>query len=89
MIFFFISKSALLNKIKSISKEDTNQNFFFFLGEKFRFASNEDANQFFFKEKFRSASKEDVDQFYFKKNLDLHLRKMQIRFLFEKIQIYI
>ena len=51
------------------------------MGEKFRFASNEDANQFFFKEKFRSASKEDVDQFYFKKNLDLHLRKMQIRFL--------
>ena len=34
----------MLRKIKSVSKEDTNQ--FLFLFFKFRSASNEDANQF-------------------------------------------
>ena len=33
--------------------------------EKFRFASNEDADPFYFEEKFRSTSKEDADSFYF------------------------
>ena len=42
MIFFFISKSA--KKIRSVSKEDTNQ--FLILKKKFRSASNEDADQF-------------------------------------------
>ena len=47
MVFFFISKSAMLKKknIRSVSKKDTNK---FLFEEKFRFTSNEDANPFLF-----------------------------------------
>ena len=69
-------------KIRFVSKKDTNQ---FLIGKKFRSASNEDANQFLIGEKFRSASKKQICIFLFflfffkiKKNLDIHLRKMQI-----------
>ena len=44
----------------------------------------------FIEKKSRSTSNEDADPFYFKKkNLDLHLRKMQICFCLKKIQICI
>ena len=56
--------------------------------EKFRSASKEYVDPFYFKEKFRSASKKDADPFYLKKNSDLHLRKMQIRFIWRKIVDY-
>ena len=39
----------------------------------------------FYFEKFRFASNEDANQFLFLKNLDLHLRKMQISFYFQKV----
>ena len=42
--------------------------------------SKEDTNQFLISEKFKSTSKKDADLFFIKKNLDLHPRKMQIRF---------
>ena len=87
--FFFITKFAMLKKIRSVSKKNINKILF----KKFRFTSKEDANQFLFWEKFKSASKEDADPFLFwekfrpasnedsypflfKKNSDLHLRKM-------------
>ena len=57
--------------------------------EKFRFASKEDADPFYYEEKFRSASKKDANPFYLKKNSELHLRKMQICFIWRKIQICI
>ena len=56
---------------------------------KFRSTSNEDANLFYLEEKFRFTSKEDANLFYVAKNSDLHLRKMQIYFILQKIQIYI
>ena len=84
LIFFFISKSAYVKKIRSVSKKDTNQ---FLIWEKFRSTSNEDADPFFVWEKFRSTSKKDVDPFLFKKNSNMHLRKMQICFYLRKIQI--
>ena len=102
LIFFFISKSAYVKKIRSVSKKDTNQ---FLIWEKFRSTSNEDADPFFVwekfrstpkkdtdlflieKKKFKSTSKKDVDPFLFKKNSNMHLRKMQICFYLRKIQI--
>ena len=56
--------------------------------EKFKSASKEDADPFYFEEKFRSAFKKDADLFYLKKNSDLHLRKMQISFIWRKIVNY-
>ena len=41
-----------------------------------------------FEEKFKSTSKRDAYPFYLKKNLDLHLKKMQIRFIRRKIVDY-
>ena len=55
---------------------------------KFRSTSKEYANPFYFKEKFKFASKKDENPFYLKKNSDLHLRKMQIRFIWRKIVDY-
>ena len=62
-----------------------------FIEKKFRSTSKEDVDPFYFKKKkFRTTSNEDANPFYFKKkNLDLHLRKMQIRFCLKKIQISI
>ena len=65
MIFLFISKSAYVKKkkIRSVSKEDTNQ---FFILRKIHIAPKGDANQFVFyeKKKIRFASNEDETQFF-------------------------
>ena len=62
MIFFFISKSAMWKKIRSVSKEDTNQ---FLIKKKFRSVSNEDVDLFLFWEKIKSTFKEDANPFLF------------------------
>ena len=54
----------------------------FLIGEKFRFASNEDVDPFFIKKNSVLHLRKMQIYFYFKKNLDLCLRKMQICFLF-------
>ena len=100
---FFISKSVLLKKIRSISKEDVDR---FFEFKKFRFVSKEDTNQFFDLKnsdlhlmkmqinffdwkRFRSASNEDANQVLIEKDSDPHLMKIQISFWLRKIQICI
>ena len=65
MTFFFISKFVVFKKkIRSASKEDTDQ---FLCFEKFRSASKEGTNMFLYQKKFRSVSEEDTDPFFFVK----------------------
>ena len=77
VIFFFISKSAMLKKLDLYLRKIQIS----FDEEKFRSTSMEDANLFCCKEKFKFASKKDADLFFLRKNSDLHLRKMQIHFI--------
>ena len=69
-------------KFRSASKEYADP---FYFKEKLKSASKKDADPFYFEEKFRFASKKDANPFYLKKNSDLHLRKMQIHFIWRKI----
>ena len=59
-LFLYFKICHVKKKIRSVSKEDTNQ---LLILKKFRSASNEDTDPFFIWKKSRSASKEDADPF--------------------------
>ena len=68
-------------KFRSASHKDAN---FFLFEKKIRSIAKKDTDLFLYWEKVRSTSNKDVDLFYFKKNSDLHLRKIQICFIWRK-----
>ena len=62
-MIFFISKSAMLKKIKSISKEDTNQ-FLFLIFKNSYLHLMKMQIRFLFKKNFKSPSNEHANQFF-------------------------